>query len=196
MFSGNLGLDNAPMQQDMPAHHESFLTSMQEPAREDVDMLDAEEASGELEASSHSHGDTEELGLKTAVSGSPPKLINTPPTTLNPRKPRTVRRAVRAPEMTQGPTIAARPEAIRHTPQGPRHNSARWSDPGTPDAILEDGRHIGGVILPKGIPFGAGANDMQQDQPGVPVPKLHNLGRSRSLPDFMEVSHRRTRIPP
>lgn len=121
-----------------------------------------EEASMQEEPGSQQEDATEE---KTLASGSPPKLINTPPTNL-PNKP-TLIGSIRRSQSMINPTLFLASES-----EGTQWKTSRAEIQG-----LEDGRHIG-VKGPLTL-FGGPPADLPVRTP--------TLGRSRSLPDFMEV---------
>lgn len=140
-----------------------LLSNLNSPPFADFCMRDASESSTEAE----SEDDAERMGddvdatcvsNKTfSISGSPPKLINTPPSTLAQKhqQPNTLRREIRPSESWRGPPTAA--------------------------DELEDGRHIGGLTCPKGE-----LTRKQLSANEIPPLRTPVLGRSRSLPDFAE----------
>jgi len=142
-----------------------LLSNLNSPPFADICMRDASESSteGESEDDGERMADCVDeacVSKKTfGISGSPPKLINTPPSTLaqTHQQPNTIRREIRRSESWQG--------AQRETADE-----------------LEDGRHIGGLTCPKGE-----LTRKQLSANEIPPLRTPALGRSRSLPDFTEV---------
>ena len=142
-----------------------LLSNLNSPPFADICMRDASESSteGESEDDGERMADCVDeacVSKKTfGISGSPPKLINTPPSTLaqTHQQPSTIRREIRRSESWQG--------AQRETADE-----------------LEDGRHIGGLTCPKGE-----LTRKQLSANEIPPLRTPALGRSRSLPDFTEV---------
>lgn len=131
-------------------------------------------------------------GKKQAVlvSGSPPTLINTPPATLESVKPLTNKQSERRRSLVLGVggSGSVEPTAdLARLFQAPSESSKsalvdgrhiRALNTGKAQG-LEDGRHVGGLSLPQGRPRAFLGDELPLRTP--------TLGRSRSLPDFMEV---------
>jgi len=159
-------------------------------APDDLDMQGCDEYSSDdegMDGKGHSEGTVGAMSDSLAVSGSPPKLINTPPTMMNPRKPRTIRRARSSwsPEIVT-PVARVVPPVIPRSKGAVVPTSSNW--PGTSpkfDGGLEDGRHIAGLAHPQ-LKLGRKLKPMSDMSSGQDAVKLQ---RSRSLHDldFMEV---------
>lgn len=147
----------------------------------DMNMRDDEESSTEASdddealdmAKSLLDGDADKAGF--GISGSPPKLINTPPSTLEQR--------VRSPRSLKARRHSSMAALRISDTQIRRCSSVGGTLIGGVATTegLEDGRHNGGTTVPKGKLFRQIHDDPEAQQ------RKPMLARSRSLPDFMEV---------